>query len=132
MKCNRVGFDSWVGVADNGSQLLTPSMKQIQDLVSALDGKKHTLVTLYIDPEAESLVIGGGNGGYVAYATTTDERFLTAYTQKPTGRVFRLVAGGQEGEYDEAMKLDIGQVWQIATNYAETGRLAEAFLWAEQ
>lgn len=132
MKCNRVGFDNWDGVIDTGDQLSNPSKDQIKALILALDGRKRTLLTLYSDPGSENIVIGGGNGSYIAYATTYDEHFVSALSQELTGRTFQLVAGGQEGQFDEAMKLSLQQVLQIANDFAETGRLADVCTWVEQ
>lgn len=132
MKCNRVGFDNWDGVIDTGEELVTPSMDQIEALVLALDGQRRTLLTLYCDPGLDSVVIGGGNGSYIAYATTSDERYVSAVNREPTGHTFELVAGGQEGEFDEAMKLSLQQVLEIAKHFAENGQLANACIWVEQ
>lgn len=132
MKCNRVGFDNWDEVIDTGEELVAPSMDQIEALILALDGQRRTLLTLYSDLGLDSVVIGGGNGSYIAYAMTGDERYVSAMNQEPTGHTFVLVAGGQEGEFDEAMKLNLQQVLEIAKQFAEYGRLASACIWVEQ
>ena len=132
MKFNRVEFDNWDEAIDTGEELAAPSMDQIEALILALDGQKRTLLTLYSGPGLDSVVIGGGNGSYIAYATTSDERYVSAMNQEPTGHTFVLATGGQEGEFDEAMELNLQQVLEIAKQFAEYGRLSNACIWVEQ
>jgi hypothetical protein len=107
---------------------LSPTMADIVERVSRLNGVDRTLVTLY---RGEGHVVCGGSAetGLVVYATLDNTEFWQlADPGAPEGEV-SVIAGGQAGKYHARHVVDLGRAISAVTSFFESGTLAPGLAW---
>jgi Immunity protein Imm1 len=107
-----------------------PNWNQIETAIRELDGKSKTLVTLGADDIYMS--IGGGNSGkYVVTATFDNMNFYTLVDLSKPNQIEKLVVGGQEGNYQAKMCIDLLRCLLAARTFAQSGKLDNLLTWEE-
>jgi hypothetical protein len=99
--------DFWNGAIDDGRDIADPSLEDITNAIAALDGKRHTMVTLKGEGDAHFAVGGGAEGQYVVYATFDNEHFFTLMSPGRSDSKVLLRVGGQEGDYPKDVVVDL-------------------------
>jgi hypothetical protein len=115
----------------NPAEQQNPTWPDIERAIRRLDGDGCSMVSLGIGPPpVPHMAIGGGeNGKYIVYATEDNQKFLTLVNPgAPAGKCL-LVAGGQRGEYDLRICVDLSAALEAAREYAESGQLATTLTW---
>jgi hypothetical protein len=101
----------------------------VEEHVRSLNGDRRTLVTL-IGGEAH-LAVGGGDAGFVVYATFDNETFHTLVSPDAAAGEVEVVAGGQPGVYERRQVVSLEMALRAAKAFAETGTLAPGLTWVE-
>lgn len=123
------------GPADDGCPMTeNPTWSDIEAAVRRLDGQNCSLLILGIgEPPTPHMAIGGGNDGrYIVYSTPDNAVFYTLFNPTAPRGKRSLVAGGQRGDYDLEICVDLSDALRAAKTYAETGGLDPALTWKRQ
>jgi hypothetical protein len=106
------------------------SQDMVKMLIRQLDGRRHTLVTLYTDTGAHMAIGGSASAGLVVYETADNESFnnLLTGTHHGSDKV-NLVAGGQPGDYESRYVVTLGEALTAGTRYVSDGVLAAELRW---
>ena len=75
--------------------------------------------------------IGGGDGGYIVYATHDNLRFKNLVVPGKIGAKVTVNCGGQEGDFEPKQCVDLTVALQAARWFAETGQTDLALNWED-
>jgi hypothetical protein len=124
-----LGTDLWEGVRCKDSKLSNPSWPAIETAIRDLDGEHRTIATIE-GTGAVRLVVGGGSQGkYIVWATFDNEKFHTLLSTERSTEKILLRIGGQNGDYQKEMVVDIGAALKAAKTFYEFGKLNEELDW---
>lgn len=128
----RMVADKWSGVLCVDEEIYSPTIKDLECFVDALDASVRTLVSLY-GPDDSSLSIGGGSGRYIVFFSATDGSFWNLVADSDWGdELIRLNVGGQEGEFVAKQVVGKDEMLRAARTFFCTGRLDPRALWEKQ
>lgn len=107
----------------------SPEWADVENAVSAMDGRSQTMVVLSRD-DWSSLSIGGGGGQFNVVLTTADEQFWSL-RGVGTGRAdpVGVVVGGQLGYYPDRRVVDMDRVLAAAREFITDGCAATSLEW---
>jgi hypothetical protein len=120
--------DSWTGTDSSDEEIVNPSWSDIEARIVGLDAAKYTMVTLRGDDPAY-LVVGGGVGKYVVYATFDNNQFLAVCSKTESNSRTLLYIGGQEGDYPDNIVVDASLALTAAKTFFESGQLDKSLRW---
>ncbi|MCP2269150.1 Imm1 family immunity protein [Actinokineospora diospyrosa] len=104
----------------------------VVELVKALDGVRHTLLSLSPGSEAHLAIGGGANGAYIVYMTVDNEDFYNLMAANPSPGRFVEITAGQFGEYPTATAVTLAEAVEAAVCYATSGTKSERLIWEHQ
>lgn len=124
--------DLWDGLHCKCEETANPSICEVVEAIDALDADQRTMITLF-GPNGEHLVVGGGNGQYVCFISTSDDELWNlkdehAVCENPV----LLNVGGQQGDYLPKNVVDRDMIVQAATEFFDGGRRANSLGWERQ
>ena len=132
MYTNRLATDFWEGVRCETNAVLNRSWENIEAAIKNLDGKYRTTVAIEGN-EPTRLGVGGGKGGqYVVWATFDNMHFHTLMSAEQSDTKIMLCIGGQEGDYEENIVVDLTVALQAAKTFAESGQLDPRLKWRDE
>jgi hypothetical protein len=118
--------DYWESVLNDEHIVQSPSWAEVDEAVSRLDGKVHTLVTLDGE-DGSTLFIGGSLEGMVVAWSRQDQNLIA---RRGAGdEKVQIVVGGQVGDYARRNVLPIQIAKNIAKAYADGLRVQDLFKW---
>lgn len=112
-------------------ELAAPTLTDVVERLSALDGVSHTLATLY---RGDGHIACGGSArsGLVVYVTFDNETFWQLVDPcSPQSKVM-VFAGGQAGDYPARHVVSIEAAIRAATTFFEAGGLTPDQIWDKQ
>lgn len=109
-------------------ELAAPTLVDVAERLSALDGVNYTLLTLYI---GDSHIACGGSAetGLVVYVTFDDGTFWQLVNPGQEKSEVTVVAGGQAGNYPVKNVVCADAAMRAFTRFFETGELASGEVW---
>lgn len=112
-------------------ELATPTLADVAERLSALDGDSHTLLTLY---RGDSHIACGGSArtGLVVYVTFDNATFWQLVNPQGEKSDVMVVAGGQVGNYPARNVVHLEAAMRAATKFFEIGELAYDEVWEKQ
>lgn len=113
-------------------ELLDPTLNDLVESISALDGQVRTLVSLYEANGLGHMAIGGSAvSGLVVYVTFDNMVFwqLTRPGEPEVGPHVEVVAGGQAGWYTARHVVDREAAVTAASFYYSVGQLEPGARW---
>lgn len=131
MFVTRISADRWRGVHCDQDVIENPSADDFVRALAALDAEERTMLCLDL-AEGQHLVIGGGNGKYVVYASLGNDNFWNLLTETEDRGTVLVTAGGQEGDFPAKQVVDQAQARQAGLFYMESGKLDPALCWKKQ
>ncbi|SFH95154.1 hypothetical protein SAMN04487861_10954 [Selenomonas ruminantium] len=131
-KVEMISYDLANGINYDQIELEKPSWEQILEIISKLDGKETTEVSLYALEESICLCIGGGNNNLynVYYSEEYGEK---NYTLKKRGGVLfekhKLITGGQMGEFEDNICVGKDMVRIVVEYFYIYGCMYKGYVW---
>lgn len=121
---------TWDSYPESDLEVGVVNTDQVSRLVSALDGKVHTLVTLH-GPDRYLTIGGDFVSGLVVYASMEEDKFLVAGRKgSAADEPVTVVAGGQPGVYPAVNLISGDQAVAIAATFARDGTLSGVVDWS--
>ncbi|HMV87752.1 MAG TPA: Imm1 family immunity protein [Blastocatellia bacterium] len=128
METSVLVIDQWQGNLNEEKAIADPKWKDIESAIKALDGKRHTMVTIK-NKANNYLIVGGGKGNkYVVIATFDNQSFYNLVTGL-NGKTERLVVGGQIGDYPSNMCVTLDTTLNVSKTYFENNELDTSAIW---
>jgi len=126
--------DDWESGGDEGREIISPHVSEIEAFIRELDGERKTLVMLAADADAHMGIGGGENGRYVVYATYDNDEFFNLIDPDASASEDKvmLFIGGQEGDYSRKHCVSLDIALQAALTFAEDGSLNPSLMWERQ
>ncbi|MFB2969204.1 Imm1 family immunity protein [Aerosakkonema sp. BLCC-F183] len=131
MFVSNLSIENWVSNRDEGEFLENPTWNQIESAIRDLNGKSKTLVTLGNDDESYMAIGSGESGKYIVNVTFDNISFTNLVDLSKPDEIEKLVVGGQEGNYQAKMCVDLQKVLLAAKTFAELGQLESSLSWEE-
>lgn len=128
---NRVVTDNWLDAICNEDTITDPTFDVTLNAIDALNAETKTLLSLCAKDDGY-LTVGGGNGNYIVYVSTSDEQFWNLLSSKIDDDVRLINAGGQIGDFPARQVVDHDQVVQAARAYFDDGSLSPMLNWEKQ
>jgi Immunity protein Imm1 len=122
--------DCWKGVL-NEEWHVDATWEDVERALNRLDAHEYTIIAIQADGEAH-LVIGGGAGHYVVYATFDNNEFWNLLSAQTSARVVLLNVGGQEGDYLTKQVVTVDLAVAAAKTFFLHGELDPSLLWERQ
>lgn len=132
-----LSVEKWVGNRDEGDFIENPTWQQIESAIGELNGTTQTLVTLGADEEIYMSVGGGAGGQYIVNVTFDNLTFYnlvvrdsgTEFYRSQPEEVQQLLVGGQLGNYQAKICVDLQTALLAAKTFALAGELEESVSW---
>ncbi|NEQ36787.1 MAG: hypothetical protein F6K40_11060 [Okeania sp. SIO3I5] len=124
-----LSVEKWVGNQDEGDFIENPTWQQIESAIGELNGTSKTLVTLGADEEIYMSVGGGAGGQYIVNVTFDNLTFYNLVDLSQLEEVQQLVVGGQLGNYQAKICVDLQTALLAAKTFALAGELEESVSW---
>ena len=108
-----------------------PSWEDVESIINRMDGHFTTEIILMDETEDNYLCIGGGNDGICNVYISKDDNILikTLLNPKEDLNVYKLVTGGQLGNFDGIYCVSIEIAKEVAKIFFETGEECEKYSW---
>lgn len=131
MYVKRVFFDDLINVNDFEKEIKLPSWEDVERLINKMDGKAITQIIMDNGNEDNYFCIGGGNKGlYNVFISENDNEIVwTLVNCNNDPNTYKLVTGGQEGEFEGKLCVNIETVKKVAEYYYENGKKCEDYVW---
>lgn len=123
--------DEWRDRTDHGIGVANPTWDQVRQAITALDGKRRTMLTI-ADKEGSDhymLVAGQWDGRCLVNATKDNLDFLSLADRAGSTNRRSLYVGGQDGEYEARKCVPLTWVLEAAEHFFETGELKSTMNW---
>jgi hypothetical protein len=123
--------DEWQDRTDHGTGVTNPTWNQVRQAITALDGKRRTMLTI-ADREGSDhymLVAGQWDGRCLVNATKDNLDFSSLVDAARSGNKLTLYVGGQDGEYEERKCVPLAWAMEAAQHFCETGELKSTMSW---
>jgi Immunity protein Imm1 len=130
MFITKISVEDWIDNQNKGCEIKASIWSEIELAIKSLDGQTKTLATLETDGETHML-IGGGQGKYVVYATFDNEIFYSLIDPSKSDQDESVVVGGQKGLYPAKFCVDLETVLQSAQKFAEFGEMLKSAVWEQ-
>jgi len=116
---------------DFEKQIENPNWEDVERIINCLDGKLITEIILMDETEDNYLCIGGGNDGICNVYISKDDNMLIKTLINPANdtNVYKLVTGGQLGDFDGKYCVSIKIAKDVAKCFFETGDECEKYSW---
>jgi hypothetical protein len=113
------------------AELQHPAWRDIEAAIRRLNGDSCSLLILGIGPPpVPHMAIGGGDRGrHIVYVTPDNVKFHKLINPSASRGKWRMVAGGQPGDYDLELCVGPAEALQAAKRYAELGQLDPKLAW---
>jgi hypothetical protein len=124
--------DEWQDRADHGTGVANPTWDQVKQAITALDGKRKTMLTI-ADKEGSDhymLIAGQWNGRCLVNATKDNFDFFSLADPFGLSNKQTLYVGGQDGEYEERKCVPLAWTLEAAEHFFEKGELKSTMNWA--
>jgi hypothetical protein len=121
--------DLWEGVRCKDDELLNPSWVAIEAAIKKLDGEHRTIATIEGTRAARLVVGGGSQGQYVVWVTFDNKEFHALCSVERSADKILLRIGGQDGDYEKRIIVDINAVLKAARTFYKFGKLDEKLEW---
>ena len=131
-KIELVIYDLWHGNNFEQIEIRNPSLEKLYEVISKLDGMITTEVSIYTQEESICLCIGGGNDKLynVYYSENYGEDNYTLKKEKfILGKVHKLITGGQVGDFEDEICVDIHVVRSVVKFFYHTGGMIKDYIW---
>lgn len=127
MYVKRVFYD------DHGytKEMNSPNCEDIRQVINKLDGCTTTQITFYDETNDNHLCVGGGNNGICNVYISKDDGFIIKTLINPNHdtNVYRLVVGGQWGDFEGNICVPIKIAKKAIIYYCKTGKECIGFIW---
>ena len=107
-------------------------MGRCKKVIDMLDGKSVTQITMDNGNEDNYLCIGGGEDGLCNLFISKNDNEEIYTVIKPAAIslvVYKLVTGGQEGDFEDKLCVSIETAKCAAKKYYELGQMDDSFIW---
>lgn len=131
MYVKRVFYDDLKNVNDFEKKIELPSWEEVEGLIDKMDGKVLTQITMDNGNKDSYFCIGGGNKGlYNVFISENDNEIVWSLVNSHNDlKIYRLVTGGQEGEFEGRLCVTIETVKKAAKYYYENGKKCDGYMW---
>lgn len=131
MYVKRVFYDDLKNVNDFEKEMKLPSWEDVEGLINKMDGKVLTQITMDNGNEDNYFCIGGGNEGlYNVFISENDNEIVWSLVNSDNDlKTYKLVTGGQEGEFEGRLCVTIETVKKVAKYYYEKGKKCDDDMW---
>lgn len=127
----KIIYDIWDNMDCDEAIIIFPTCDDVKKIIKLLDEKRYTLMSLYGD-DGSYISIGGGNGKYVVYVSTTDNSLWNLLSKDNDKKTILLNIGGQKGDFFPYQIVNKEDVLQAACIFFESGRLDLSLHWEKQ
>lgn len=131
MYVKRIFYDNLKYVNDFEKEIELPSWEEVEELINMMDGDTVTQITMDDGNEDNYFCIGGGNEGlYNVFISENDNEIMWSLINPDNDlEIYKLVTGGQEGEFEGRLCVTIEVVKKVAKYYYENGKKCDDFEW---
>ncbi|MCM1232784.1 MAG: Imm1 family immunity protein [Ruminococcus flavefaciens] len=131
MYVKRIFYDDMRNQYDFEKEIELPGWDDVEGLINKMDGKVITQITMDNGNEDHYFCIGGGNGGlYNVFISENDNEMVWNLVNPDNdSKTYRLVTGGQEGEFEGRLCVTIKTVKKVAKYYYEKGEKCNGYMW---
>lgn len=131
MYVKRVFYDDIRNAYDFEKEIEFPSWEDVERLIHKMDGKVLTQITMDNGNEDNYFCIGGGNEGlYNVFISENDNEIVWSLVNSDNDlKTYKLVTGGQEGEFEGKLCVTIETVKKVAKYYYEKGKKHNDYMW---
>lgn len=132
MYVKRFCYDDWSKENNIDQEIIYPNWDEIEEIILQMDGKKITQITMDNGDEDNYFCIGGGNKHlFNVYVSLNDneEIFNLVNPNAKDGKTYKLVTGGQEGEFEEKTCISLEMVIKAAKVYYKDGKMERSLNW---
>jgi hypothetical protein len=130
MFITKFSTENWENNHNNERIKEARTWEEVEAAIKALDGSRHTLVTLEAEGETH-MAVGGGPGRYFVYVTFDNEAFNYLVNPSKSNKGELLVVGGQEGIYAAKSCVDLSTTLKAAKGFAELGQMDKSVVWEQ-
>ncbi len=124
-----LAVDRWNGTKNEETEIVAPTVHEIEQAIRDLDASVRTLVTVGAGGDVH-MAIGGGAGRYLVYATYDNQTFHSLVDLSAGSRGSQLLfVGGQEGDYPGHQVVGMELAIRAARAFAEAGMLDPELHW---
>jgi hypothetical protein len=123
--------DRWSGVLDHDWTIDPATEASVDEALNNLDAKAFTMLTIQRGDGAH-LVVGGGAGRYVVYASVARDEFWSLLRSDRADGIVLLNVGGQEGDFPAQQVVEIGQARAAAQSFLASCQLDSTQRWVKQ
>jgi Immunity protein Imm1 len=129
MRVTTLRTDLWEGVRCKDGELLNPSWLAIECAIKNLDGEYRTIASIEGTGAVRLVVGGGAQGKYIVWVTFDDTEFHTLLSSDRSAEKTLLRIGGQDGDYEKEIIVDVNAALKAAKTFYEFGKLDEELKW---
>jgi hypothetical protein len=129
-RCHISG-DRWEGLHGEGWDAEESSPQEFERMLLRLDAKQYTMLTIAAE-DPTHLMIGGGNGKYVVYATFDNFDFWNLMRREPASGKVEIYIGGQDGDFSANQVVDLEQARSAGLVFLASVELDPTQEWKKQ